>query len=101
MAESQTTATYQADDSATRPRCFHRQATSSQPARGTARQGETSHRRCDLLRNCRWDPRSPPNDLAFSGERPPERSEEGRSSAAMPGYAAPFRSSEVPSTNVL
>jgi hypothetical protein len=26
----------------------------------------------------------PPNDLAFSGERPPERSEEGRSSAATP-----------------
>src|SRR5262249_55411357 len=26
----------------------------------------------------------PPNDLAFSGDRPPERSEEGRSSAATP-----------------
>ena len=25
-----------------------------------------------------------PNDLAFSGEHPPERSEEGRSSAATP-----------------
>src|SRR4051812_318061 len=30
----------------------------------------------------------PPNDLAFSGERPPERSEEGRSSAATPCWAA-------------
>ena len=28
------------------------------------------------------------NDLAFSGEQPPERSEEGRSAAAMPGSAA-------------
>jgi hypothetical protein len=29
-----------------------------------------------------------PNVTAFSGERPPERSEEGRSSAAMPGWTA-------------
>jgi hypothetical protein len=32
--------------------------------------------------------RSLSNDLAFSGERPPERSEEGRSSAATPCYPA-------------
>src|SRR5438045_2154932 len=30
----------------------------------------------------------PYNVLAFSGERPPERSEEGRSSAAIPCYPA-------------
>jgi hypothetical protein len=29
-----------------------------------------------------------PNDLEFSGESPPERSEEGWSSAAIPGWAA-------------
>ena len=29
-----------------------------------------------------------PNDTAISGERPPERSEEGRSSAALPGWTA-------------
>src|SRR6185437_5170182 len=33
-------------------------------------------------------PSDPPNDLTFSSERPPERSEEGRSSAATSCWAA-------------